>query len=102
MAENPELNQEEICALMKISPSYLTRSLKKDFGHGFTQHRARVRVASFMAFMRREQWTITRAALASGFGSYTQFYRTFVKITGWKPKEYLDKNGRNQVAEIKV
>jgi AraC-like DNA-binding protein len=40
------------------------------------------------------------AALAAGFGSYSQFYRTFTRLVGVGPRECICEGGRNIIALV--
>ena len=92
-AEDPGLSREDLCKALDVSPSYLAREFKRELGTGFAQYRSRIRISSFLAFTRQGS-SLLSAGLAAGFGSYSQLYRTFSQVTDWKPRDYVEREGR--------
>src|SRR4029079_1058320 len=65
-----------------VSEGFLSRSVHRDLGVTFVEHRARTRVAHFLALVQQGESNLLNAALAAGFGSYSQFFRTFIRVSG--------------------
>jgi len=73
-----------------VSEGFLSRALHKDLGVTFVEHRARTRVAHFLALVQSGGSNFLHAALSAGFGSYSQFHRTFSRLSGSGPSHYLE------------
>ena len=72
-----------------MSEGYLSRSFGRHLGVSFVEHRARSRLAHFLALVQGGNRNLLDAALAAGFGSYSQFHRVFTRISGVRPRDYL-------------
>jgi AraC-like DNA-binding protein len=77
-----------------VSTSYLSRQFQRRLGTSFAEFRSRARVTSFLAASERGANSLLQAALAAGFGSYSQAHRVFSKVTGYCPQCYLKGVGR--------
>jgi AraC-like DNA-binding protein len=99
--KHPDVTVDELALMLDISASYLTRKMKSDLGCSFVEHKAKMKLVSFLIHARFKKMNLLDSALASGFGSYVQCYRVFNKLTGWSPQKYLFNDGRNTVASIK-
>jgi AraC-like DNA-binding protein len=73
-----------------LSNAYLSRLFRRQVGVPLTHYRNSVRLTRFMEYYTQsEQKTILESVFASGFGSYAQFYKVFVKNYGYGPGRYL-------------
>jgi AraC-like DNA-binding protein len=86
---SPTLDRGAVAAQLGVSEGFLSRTVHKDLGVTFTEHRARTRVAHFLALVQAKKKNLLAAALAAGFGSYSQFHRTFSRVSGSRPSDYL-------------
>jgi AraC-like DNA-binding protein/mannose-6-phosphate isomerase-like protein (cupin superfamily) len=68
-------------------PDHLNRKLKRESGIGLRALRARVRLETAQAALRREP-TIAEAAAAAGFDDPNYFSRWFRRQTGRKPRSW--------------
>src|SRR6185312_11104201 len=82
------LGQLASCLLL-ASPGMSRAAAAAELGVTFVEHRARTRVAHFLALVQGTQFNFLEAALAAGFGSYSQFHRTFSRVSGSRPRDYL-------------
>jgi AraC-like DNA-binding protein len=98
----PELERPAVCRELQVSTSYLSRQFQLRVGTTFAEFRSRARVASFLATAERGATSLLQAALASGFGSYSQAHRVFSKVTGYCPRCYLQGAGRAELSEVTV
>lgn len=98
----PELERPAVCRELQVSTSYLSREFQRRVGTTFADFRSRARVASFLAAAERGGTSLLQAALASGFGSYSQAHRVFSKVTGYCPRCYLQGMGRAVLSEVTV
>jgi AraC-like DNA-binding protein len=92
---SPALGRHEVAAELGVSEGFLSRCFSREMGTTFVAHRARTRVAHFLALIQSRRHNLLQAALAAGFGSYTQFHRVFTGVAGSRPRDYLTA-GRHQ------
>jgi AraC-like DNA-binding protein len=55
----------------------------------FVRYRTRLRLLRFLELEKEQRGTWTDAAIASGFGSYSQFHRAFQAELGCSPRDFL-------------
>ena len=91
---SPTMSRAAVAAEMGVSEGFLSRAVHKDLGVTFVEHRARTRVAHFLALVQAKGINFLDAALAAGFGSYSQFHRTFSRVSGSRPRDYLGRGRR--------
>lgn len=95
---SPTMDRGTVAAELGVSEGFLSRTIHKDLGVTFVEHRARTRVAYFLALVQAKEWNFLDAALGAGFGSYSQFHRTFSRLSGSRPSDYLgDGRRRSQL-----
>jgi AraC-like DNA-binding protein len=92
---SPTLGRHEVAAELGVSEGFLSRCFSREMGTTFVAHRARTRIAHFLALIQSRGHNLLQAALAAGFGSYTQFHRVFTGVAGSRPRDYLT-GGRHQ------
>lgn len=73
-----------------VSANYLGDLLVAQTGHGFVEWRNIARLDRFQNFYPESEDLLT-AALAAGFGSYTQFHRVFLDMIGTTPGNWARK-----------
>jgi AraC-like DNA-binding protein len=100
LLESPELDRPALCRLLDVSEGYLSRCFQRELDTTFLAQRARIRVAHFVAHVDRNGQNLLSAALAAGFGSYSQLHRTFSDLVGMSPTDYLRRGGRIVRARI--
>jgi AraC-like DNA-binding protein len=86
---SPTMDRGAVAAELGVSEGFLSRTIHKDLGVTFVEHRARTRVAHFLALVHVKGRNLLDAALDAGFGSYSQFHRTFSRVSGSRPSDYL-------------
>ncbi len=91
---SPTMSRAAAAAELGVSEGFLSRAVHKDLGVTFVEHRARTRVAHFLALVQDKGNNFLEAALAAGFGSYSQFHRTFSRVSGSRPRDYLGSGRR--------
>lgn len=72
-----------------VSTQYFCRFFKNAVGHTFTEHLARIRVAHAKQLLLQGSLRTTDIAFEVGFGSQSNFFRTFRRVTGASPHEFL-------------
>jgi AraC-like DNA-binding protein len=96
LLSSPAIDRGAAAAEIGVSEGFLSRTVHRDLGVTFVEHRARTRVAHFLALVRRGNLNLLSASLDAGFGSYSQFFRTFSRVSGWRPRAYLQ-GGRRRM-----
>jgi AraC-like DNA-binding protein/quercetin dioxygenase-like cupin family protein len=98
--EDPALDRRDVCRVLDVSESYLTRRFQLELGLTFVEQRARSRLARFSTHVARDSRSYLESALDAGFGSYSQLHRVFVQLVGVSPREYFARGGRNERARV--
>ena len=89
---NPRLTLSELAEGLSINLHTLSRVINEGFGKNFHDFVNGYRVTSFQQMVadgRHQQHTLLALGLEAGFNSKTAFNRSFKKITGQTPSEYL-------------
>ncbi len=82
------IHLEEVCAQVKLNPSYGARLFKKNFGCTLGQFLQEVRVSHAIHLLQHRDDSVLDIAFASGFQSASRFYAAFKQVTGKQPKDY--------------
>ncbi len=77
-----------ISDMIKTSPDYLGKCIKKDTGIGFSELLARYRIHSAQQILSSENYSASEVAALVGFTDPNYFYRCFKKYTGISAKTY--------------
>jgi AraC-like DNA-binding protein len=93
---SPSLDRPSLAAELGVSEGFLSRRFHRELGVTLLEHRARTRIAHFLALAQGARCNLLDAALGAGFGSYSQFHRTFTRVAGAAPRAYL-RGGRQRV-----
>jgi AraC-like DNA-binding protein len=97
LLSSPTADRRAAAAELGVSEGFLSRSVQRDLGVTFVEQRARARVAHFLELVHRGESNLLAAALDAGFGSYSQFFRIFTRVSGSRPRDYLGA-GRRRAA----
>ena len=84
---------DEIAAAMHLSPKYFSRYFKKQFGRSFTEYVSAYRVEQSLSLLEDRKYSISDAALQSGFESLSYYVKVFKKTMGMTPGQYRDASG---------
>lgn len=93
--DEPSLERSAVCRALDVSEGHLSRCFQRELGIAFAEQRARMRVARFVTHVTRDRWTYLDAALACGFGSYSQLHRVFTRVVQANPRSYFSVAARN-------
>jgi len=93
--DEPSLERAELCRTLDVSEGHLSRRFQVELGISLSHQRARMRVSRFVSQVNRERRNYLDAALASGFGSYSQLHRVFTRIIQMNPRSYFSIAARN-------
>lgn len=88
--EGDERDLADIAAEVGVSSSYLSRTFKQEVGVSLIRYRNSIRLGRFWKIYRRKGCdSVLEAAMAAGFGSYSQFYRVYTDAYGQGPRKTL-------------
>jgi AraC-like DNA-binding protein len=93
--DDPGLERSALCHALDVSEGYLSRCFPSELGISFSEQRARLRIARFVTHVARDRWSYLDAALAAGFGSYSQLHRVFTRVVQASPRKYFSVAARN-------
>lgn len=96
--QRPEISRDEIARCSHASPGEISRHFHRDMGLPLSTYRARVRLLRFIQ-MVDEGSTFLHAALAAGFGSYSQCHRVFQSTLGCAPRIFFDSPVRRAIED---
>lgn len=96
LAKNPSLVGKELAGELGLSVSRLARVFKEQMGISLVEYRNRLRLERFDVLVDQGGDNLFDAALAAGFGSYSQFHRVFRAKRGVTPKQYLKAQGEGR------
>ena len=83
-----EFGVSELAEKMNLSRGYFSKVFRKYTGASPVDFINRCRVTNAINLINHDQMNILDAAMASGFGSASGFYKTFRAVCGCSPKEY--------------
>ena len=87
--DSPPLTLDTLARRCGVSRSRLTRLFRSEQGMSIVQFRNQERLHRCLALAAAQpELGLTQAAFNVGFGSYSQFYRTFCHVIGCTPAEY--------------
>jgi AraC-like DNA-binding protein len=86
--DSPDISRDEIARRSHASPGEVSRHFHRDMGLPLSAFRGRVRLLRFIHLVD-EGNTFLQAALAAGFGSYSQCHRVFQSTLGCAPRAFF-------------
>jgi AraC-like DNA-binding protein len=86
--QHPEITRDEIARRSHGSPGEISRHFRREMGLSFSAYRARVRLLRFIELVDGGA-TLLHAALAAGFGSYSQCHRVFQATFSCAPRAFF-------------
>lgn len=89
----PNLTLQEIADQVRVSPTYLSKLLKKEVGSSFIDYLTEVRINQAVLLMNDPSFKVYEIAEKVGYNSQHYFSNAFKKITGVSPISYR-KGGR--------
>ena len=81
---------KDMAESMNYSPGYFSRIFKEVTGNSLNKYMVKKKIEVAKELMRSGT-SITEAAEKTGFGSYSYFYRAFIKAEGISPSEFLER-----------
>ena len=89
LASDPTLGGTVIAKELGVSLSRFARVFKSDMGISLVDYRNKLRLDRFLGLVDKGGTNLLEAALAAGFGSYSQFHRVFRTMRGTTPRSYF-------------
>jgi transcriptional regulator GlxA family with amidase domain len=86
------LSRGQLADLAGISLRQLERSFRKQVGRGVHEHYLALRLGRSRQLLRETPLAVVEIALATGFGSASQFSRAFRGAFGFPPREALQRD----------
>ncbi len=86
---DPSVDRQTMAKRLASNRGDISRAFQRALGMTFRDYKQRARVLSFLENVDAGQ-NMTRAALAAGFGSYSQCHRVISRITGCSPRSFLE------------
>lgn len=93
LSEDASLRGGDIAKKIGVSLSRFARVFKSDMGMSLVDFRNQLRLDRFLSLVDSRGGNLLDAALAAGFGSYSQFHRVFRQLRGVSPREYFADGG---------
>jgi len=93
LEKDPSLSGAKIAKQLKVSLSRFARVFKLEMGTSLVDYRNQLRLEHFMTLVDSGGNNLLEAALAAGFGSYSQFHRVFWALRGKSPRQYFSTRG---------
>jgi AraC-like DNA-binding protein len=84
-----DINMDKAANLTNLTYSYFSHIFQKITGYTFKDYLALVRIRKFEQLIITGNKSITDAAYQVGFGSISNFYRTYKKLRNNSPNHYL-------------
>ena len=82
------LSLHDVAEHVHVSTNYFSKFFKNENGIGFSEFLARVRIQTAKDLLADPALLITEVANQAGFGSLSQFNRTFQRYVGCSPRAY--------------
>lgn len=100
VSESPDLGLEAVARSAKSIPSEVSRYFHRDLGMTFVRYRTRLRLLRFMGLVDEHRGNWNTAAIAAGFGSYSQCHRSFQAELGCSPRAYFSSGLRQEMQQV--
>jgi len=100
VSENPELGLEAVARGAKANPTEVSRYFHRDLGMTFVRYRTRLRLLRFMHLVEEHRGNWTSAAIAAGFGSYSQCHRSFQAELNCSPRAFFKAGLRQEMQQV--
>lgn len=92
-----DITLQNVADHLGYSYFYVSKRIRQVFSVPFTTLLSQYRVAEAKMLLDSGKYTVTQAALASGFGSIRSFNRIFHNLTGLTPSQYLAQPSHLQI-----
>jgi AraC-like DNA-binding protein len=97
--QEPGIELQSLSARLRTADSEISRYFHRDLGMTFAHYRTRLRLLRLISLMDGGGTTLSSAAEASGFGSYSQCHRIFQAELGCAPRIFFHAGLREQMQQ---
>jgi AraC-like DNA-binding protein len=91
---DPSLRITAIASALRISPTHLSRLIKKETGIGFRELCIKLRLAEAKRHLLDPTLSVKQAASLAGFNSTSNFDRDFRRLYGCSPTQWRARESR--------
>ncbi len=84
-----DISLTQLAAQLGVNPSYLSRTFREDTGMSLVDYINHQRIELSKYYFESASDHVTEVAFKSGYNDSSYFAKTFKKITGITPKEYI-------------
>jgi AraC-like DNA-binding protein len=99
VSQAPDLGLDVLSNQMRTAGSEISRYFHRDVGMTFVHFRTRLRLLRLIRLMDGGDMTLSAAADAAGFGSYSQCHRIFQAELGCSPRRFFQAGLRQQMQQ---
>lgn len=96
----PEQGLEALAEELRANPTELSRHFHRDLGMTLVKYRTRLRLLRFIRRVDAGERDFLALALDAGFGSYSQFHRSFRAELGCSPREFFGSAVREAMQRV--
>jgi AraC-like DNA-binding protein len=100
LSDAPELGLEAVARSANANASEISRYFHRDVGMTFVRYRTRVRLLRFIGLVGENRGNWATAAIAAGFGSYSQCHRTFQSELGCSARDFFNTGLRHEMQAV--
>ncbi|MDQ0417129.1 two-component system response regulator YesN [Croceifilum oryzae] len=86
-----DLSLEQLAKLVQLSPFYLSKCFKEEFGISYVDYMTQCRISRAKEYIRQGGFSFKEIAYAVGYHDPNYFSRVFKKTCGFSPSQYRDK-----------
>jgi AraC-like DNA-binding protein/quercetin dioxygenase-like cupin family protein len=97
IANPPDLSRDDLASRLHATPTAISRYFHQDVGMTLVQYRSRLRLLRLIDLVDRGSMSLTSAAKAAGFGSYSQCHRVFQAELACSPRQFFLSELRNRM-----
>lgn len=91
-----KVSLQEISDYVSLTPSYVSRVIKKDTGQSFVDLFNNIKISIAEKLLRESNLKVYEVANKVGIENYSYFYQLFKKATGISPTDYYKSEGGRQ------
>jgi len=89
---DPDFGRDEVATIAQMSPTALSRLIKKRTGRGFADHLNHLRIERARDLLRRTDLSLLHIALDCGFKDPSYFTKVFRRHVDMTPKDFRRRN----------
>ncbi len=86
---NPDVSLNWLADQFSLNPSYISAMFKKHLGFTWSAYLENVRMEKAVVLLQEEHMTVKEVALKTGFANEGTFRRSFKRVYGMSPMEWL-------------